>query len=111
MGSEMCIRDSTVTELHLAKGVACWQYRRLTSESAQADAAGNGNITAPMPGQVVELLVTEGQSVSKGQQLAILEAMKMQHQITADADGTIRHIYISLNAQVRSGDLMIEMET
>ena len=56
-----------------------------------ADSAGpeGGQLTAPMPGKVVAFFVRPGQLVTKGQPLAVLEAMKMEHTIAAPADGVV----------------------
>jgi 3-methylcrotonyl-CoA carboxylase alpha subunit len=48
-----------------------------------------GRLTAPMPGKVVSFAVKAGDKVSKGQALAVMEAMKMEHTIAAPADGTV----------------------
>lgn len=73
-------------------------------------AGGGGRIIAPMHGVLLEVLVTEGEAISAGQKLAILEAMKMQHEILATADGTITSITGTTGAQVAAGDLIMEIE-
>lgn len=73
-------------------------------------AGGGGRITAPMHGVLLEVLVTEGDAILAGQKLAILEAMKMQHEILAAADGTVSAITGAKGAQVAAGDLIMEIE-
>ena len=72
--------------------------------------AGASTITAPMPGTVISVSVSEGDVVKNGQVLLILEAMKMENEIMAPADGTIASIQIASGASVSSGDVLIVME-
>ena len=74
-----------------------------------ADAAGSGQIRAPMDGAVVDLLCESGQSVSKGDTLAVVEAMKMEHPLKADRDGVVGQIHVALGDQVKTRHLMIEI--
>ena len=57
---------------------------------------------APMAGTVLRILVKEGQHVKKGENLIVLEAMKMENEIVADEDGTIRRIFVKANDSVES---------
>jgi 3-methylcrotonyl-CoA carboxylase alpha subunit len=59
-----------------------------------------GRLTAPMPGKVVALRVQNGDAVKKGQALVVVEAMKMEHTITAPADGTVKSIHAKVGDQV-----------
>lgn len=74
-----------------------------------ADADGDGTLRAPMDGAVVEILVAEGQHVSKGQTLVILEAMKIEHQLKANRDGIVGAISISKKQQVKKRHLMLSI--
>ncbi|MGB0505077.1 MAG: acetyl/propionyl/methylcrotonyl-CoA carboxylase subunit alpha [Pikeienuella sp.] len=74
------------------------------------DAAAGGRITAPMPGVVISVGATVGQAVAKGDVLAVLEAMKMQHQIAAPICGVVKEVAVEAGAQLRSGDVMFEIE-
>ncbi len=74
-----------------------------------ADADGGGEVRAPMHGLVFELLVEQGQSVRKGDCLLVLEAMKMQHQIIAQANGVVEKIYSEQGKQVAADDILIEI--
>ena len=56
--------------------------------STGEDSAASGRVVAPMHGRLLQILVSEGQAVKKGDRLAILEAMKMQHEILAEVDGS-----------------------
>ena len=65
--------------------------------------AGGETISAPMPGNILRIEVTAGQSVKAGQVLLILEAMKMENEIVAPRDGTVAQIVTSKGATVETG--------
>jgi 3-methylcrotonyl-CoA carboxylase alpha subunit len=76
-----------------------------------AAAAGGGNvIEAPMPGLVRSLLAEPGQAVAAGDRLAVLEAMKMEHALTAPRDGTVAEVLVAEGAQVEAGAALIRLE-
>jgi len=77
---------------------------------AEDDSAGGGRILAPMHGLILEVHVREGQAVTKGETLAVLEAMKMQHQIRAEADGTVTSIRCTAGGQVPAGVVLVEID-
>ncbi|TFW27780.1 acetyl-CoA carboxylase biotin carboxylase subunit [Massilia horti] len=64
---------------------------------------GGGRLTAPMPGKVVAVLVSNGQEVKKGTPLVIMEAMKMEHTIAAPADGVVEEVLYQVGDQVADG--------
>jgi 3-methylcrotonyl-CoA carboxylase alpha subunit len=72
------------------------QFAELGSEAVA------GGLTAPMPGKVVKILVTEGQGVAAGAPLVVLEAMKMEHTVRATVAGTVRAIHVAVGDQVDS---------
>jgi 3-methylcrotonyl-CoA carboxylase alpha subunit len=69
-----------------------------------------GGLTAPMPGKVVALLAQPGQKVDKGMPLLILEAMKMEHTITAPAAGVVKAFCYAAGEQVTDGAALVEFE-
>jgi 3-methylcrotonyl-CoA carboxylase alpha subunit len=69
-----------------------------------------GRLTAPMPGKVISILVQAGATVSKGEPLLVMEAMKMEHTITAPADGTISLVHYGVGDQVAEGDALVAIE-
>ena len=76
----------------------------------EAGGAHGGGLTAPMPGKVVALLAQPGQKVDKGTPLLILEAMKMEHTITAPAAGTVKAFCYAAGEQVADGAALVEFE-
>jgi len=68
------------------------------------------SLKAPMPGLVLEIQVQVGQTVSKGDTLLILEAMKMENVLKAAADGVIKSIHVQKGAAVEKGALLLELE-
>ncbi len=83
----------------------------LKEELAEVDVdASTGSLAAPMPGRVIKLFVEQGAQVKKGEPLLILEAMKMEHTITAPSDGTIKEIHHAAGEQVLEGAQLIRME-
>ena len=83
------------------------RFRASSSLDATADP---GTILAPMHGLVQSVLVKPGERVREGQTLAVLEAMKMQHQIPARAEGRIRTVKAAAAQQVEAGALLFEVE-
>ncbi|TWI37905.1 acetyl-CoA carboxylase biotin carboxylase subunit [Paracoccus sulfuroxidans] len=74
------------------------------------DEAGGGLTLSPMPGLVKEVFVTAGQTVTAGDRLAILEAMKMEHTLTAARDGTVAEVLTHAGDQVEAGAPLIRLE-
>ena len=74
--------------------------------AGQADA---GRLTAPMPGKVLSFAVKNGDVVKKGQALAVMEAMKMEHTIAAPADGTVAELLYTPGDQVLEGAELLKL--
>ena len=72
-------------------------------------AAEGGRLTAPMPGKVVSFAVKAGDVVKKGQPLAVMEAMKMEHTIAAPADGTVDELLYAPGDQVSEGSELLKL--
>ena len=74
-----------------------------TPSAAPASASTGGKkIVSPLPGVVIDVCVSEGEAVKRGQKLAVLEAMKMEKEILSEADGTVSKIF------VKKGDSVLE---
>lgn len=86
------------------------QIERFSWQTSHADTANQGGrLTAPMPATVVAILKNEGDVVKKGEQLLILEAMKMEHSIRAPRDGVITELYYSIGSQVNEGEELLKL--
>ena len=75
-----------------------------------ADAVASGSLLAPMPGTVVRVAVEAGQAVDAGQPVLVLEAMKMQHTVSAPHAGTVAEISVKAGAQVAAGEVLAVVE-
>ncbi len=72
--------------------------------------AGDGAILAPMPGKVIAVDVAAGDTVTKGQKLLVLEAMKMEHALTAPFDGVVAELTVTAGSQVQVEALLVRVE-
>ena len=75
----------------------------------QAAAAGSIAIEAAVPGKVLKIVASAGQAVKKGDQVVILESMKMEIPVVAPEDGTIAGINVAVGDSVETGDLLASM--
>jgi len=73
-------------------------------------AAEGGRLTAPMPGKVIAFLTKPGDTVKLGQPLAVMEAMKMEHTITAPRDGTVEELLYAAGDQVNEGGELLRLK-
>lgn len=71
-----------------------------------AVAAGDTPVNAPMPGKIVKLVATAGQAVKQGEVLLILEAMKMQNEISAPVAGTLKGFNVAAGQNVKPGEVL-----
>ena len=81
--------------------------RKRNATKGAAPTAGSGQIAVPMQGTITKVNVAEGDTVTEGQVLCVLEAMKMENNIVADKDGTIASIDVGEGASVGAGDVII----
>ena len=77
--------------------------------SAQASVS-SGTLKAPMDGAIVDVLVSEGSPVSKGQLLVVLEAMKMEHPLKSGIDGVLKRLQVRVGDQVKNRQILLEVE-
>jgi 3-methylcrotonyl-CoA carboxylase alpha subunit len=81
----------------------------LTSETG-AEAVASGDIKAPMPGRLIDMFVTVGEAVEKGQKLLILGAMKIEHTMKAPKAGMVRAVHAAAGDQVADKAVLVEIE-
>ena len=73
------------------------------------EGAGADQVIAPMPGLLTRLLVKEGDKVQKGQNIAVIEAMKMENMLTAEANGTVKSLKAEVGTNLNVEDLIVEL--
>ncbi|CAN5559957.1 acetyl/propionyl/methylcrotonyl-CoA carboxylase subunit alpha [soil metagenome] len=96
--------------VHVFTAVGATQITLIDLLAHAGDAAGEaGRLTAPMPGKVVSFAVKAGDKVSKGQALAVMDAMKMEHTIAAPMDGTVAELLYSPGDQVAEGAELLKL--
>jgi 3-methylcrotonyl-CoA carboxylase alpha subunit len=71
---------------------------------------GDGVVKAPMHGKVLAIFVEAGASVAKGERVAVVEAMKMEHALLAPIDGTVGEIAVAVSAQIAEGAKILTIE-
>ena len=91
-------------------GVDVRDPRSLRSRVRSVDDSGPKKLTAPMPGKIVRILVSQGSEVAAGTGVLVVEAMKMQNEVKAPKKGTIQKILVSEGAAVNAGDVLAIVE-
>lgn len=81
------------------------------AHAGEGDDVGGGGLTAPMPGKVINIQVNVGDKVEQGQVLVVMEAMKMEHSITASTGGVVEEIFFAVGEQVTEGAELIQLNT
>jgi 3-methylcrotonyl-CoA carboxylase alpha subunit len=71
---------------------------------------GGDNVSAPMPGKLLAVNVKPGDSVAKGDPVAVMEAMKMEHTLAAPRDGIVESVEAATGDQVAEGDVLVTLE-
>jgi len=117
------ITDEPVPDTHSSSHVAVFpdevrvwldgeffRLARVARGAPTESACGGGEVLAPMPGAVLEVRVTEGERVSRGQPLVVLEAMKMEHTLRAAVPGRVSSIDVHSGQRVRDGERLLSIE-
>ncbi|HLM55323.1 MAG TPA: biotin/lipoyl-containing protein [Pyrinomonadaceae bacterium] len=92
-----------------AVGVTDPKHLRGGAAAAGAD-SGRAQVTAPMPGKVVRVLVEQGQQVEAGQGLVVVEAMKMQNELKSPKAGAVAELRAAAGSTVNAGDVLVVVE-
>ncbi|MDQ9009890.1 acetyl/propionyl/methylcrotonyl-CoA carboxylase subunit alpha [Acinetobacter gerneri] len=101
------LRDQSLY-LDINNGNVCIENTTFAAPEV-ADIAGDGKIKAPMDGAIIEVMVSTGERVQKGQTLLILEAMKIQQQIKADVDGVVEEVVGVAGQQVKKRQVLMSI--
>ena len=81
-----------------------------SSEQSFSDLNISKSFTAPMPGTVIELLVDVGQKIDAGEEVCILESMKMQQVLRSEVSGVVKRIVVSEGDQILDGQVIFDLE-
>ena len=112
--AEVTINGKTYkVELEKEEAPAAAAVRRPAAAAAPAAAAPAGLMTvkSPLPGSIVKVLVKAGQAVKKGDILLTMESMKMENNVAAEADGTVKAVYVEPGKTVMQDDKLLDLET
>ena len=101
------MRKFNITVNGVAYDVAVDEIGGAPSAAPAAAPANGTKVNAPMPGNILDVCVKVGDKVSNGQKLVVLEAMKMENDITSPADGTIASISVNKGDMVSTGDNLV----
>jgi len=91
-------------------GRGAWHFALTDPLARQTEGPGGGLTLSPMPGLVKAVFVAPGQAVVAGDRLAVLEAMKMEHTLTAARDGVVAEVMAAVGDQVEAGAALIRLE-
>ncbi|MGV3770889.1 MAG: acetyl/propionyl/methylcrotonyl-CoA carboxylase subunit alpha [Sphingobium phenoxybenzoativorans] len=94
----------------IAEDGQVWRLSQWRVEGSVGGGASDGAILSPMPGRIIAVAVAAGESVTKGQKLLTLEAMKMEHSLVAPFDGIVAELKAAEGGQVSEGALLAKIE-
>ena len=84
--------------------------KKLRNAAAGSSGASGGELHSPMPGKIVKILVKEGALVKKGQGIVVIEAMKMENELSCPKDGSVKRIEVAEGQAVVGGALLLVIE-
>jgi geranyl-CoA carboxylase alpha subunit len=100
----------TDSGVHLFHAGRAWTFECPPTHRAAGPEAGSGAVLAPLTARVLQVMVTPGQRVQAGERLLILEAMKMEHTLTAPFTGLVRELLAQAGGQALKGALLLQIE-
>ncbi len=108
---DVTVEETTGSAAPIQRTAATPKAAPKAAPAPQAAAGSEGavKVTAPMPGKILGIKVNAGDTVSKGQVLLVLEAMKMENEIVAPQDGTVAGIHVSVGSAVEAGDVLASL--
>ena len=100
----------TDSGVHLFHAGRAWTFECPPTHRAAGPEAGSGAVLAPLTARVLQVMVTPGQRVQAGERLLVLEAMKMEHTLTAPFTGVVRELLAQTGGQALKGALLLQLE-
>ena len=97
--------------IFISKPNKSFQYEIIEASSTIKSELGSGSIVSPMHGRLLEVFVKVGDKVNKGSKLAILEAMKLQHEIQSDVAGEVKTVFKNSGSQVIDDEILFEIKS
>jgi len=104
---KMWVPDTPMVAVAGGAKAAAKKPARSSSSGGSGGASASGNVEVPMQGTIVKVLVEVGQAVEAGQAVVVLEAMKMENQITTEKAGTVKEIKVTAGSTVGAGDVVV----
>ncbi len=101
---------SAFDDVLISEAGQTWQLKPWRASGVAAGGAADGAILSPMPGRIIAVDVAAGDTVTKGQKLVTLEAMKMEHSLTAPFDGVVADLNAIEGGQVTEGTMLVRIE-
>jgi geranyl-CoA carboxylase alpha subunit len=102
--------DAALARIQISINGRDFDLQNLNAITASTtDSTGAGSVVAPMHGMLIDICVASGQKVTRGDRLAVLEAMKMQHELHAEIDGVITDIHFDAGVQIPANALIMEI--
>jgi 3-methylcrotonyl-CoA carboxylase alpha subunit len=101
---------SAFEDVLISEAGQTWQLKPWRASGVAAGGAADGAILSPMPGRIIAVDVAAGDTVAKGQKLVTLEAMKMEHSLTAPFDGIVADLNAIEGGQVTEGTMLVRIE-
>jgi glutaconyl-CoA/methylmalonyl-CoA decarboxylase subunit gamma len=98
-----------ISDVTKGGGAAAPKSKKAKKEAKHVE-HGAGGVAAPMPGKIVNVLVQSGDEVAAGQVLVILEAMKMENELTATNDGVVKDVLVQKGDTVQGGQMLVAIE-
>lgn len=103
-----CVREGEV--IHLFWRGSVYRLEVAGKQGRAAHRHPSGGLEAPMPGKVIAVTATPGQKVAKGEELLVVEAMKMENAIRAPRDGVVKSVAAKVGEMVAPGVVLVELE-
>jgi len=104
-------KEERVSSIRKVKKVEEKSKSKVSTEKERKISVGEGSntVSSPLPGVILEVYVQKGQKVKAGEDIVVMESMKMENQIQAPYDGTIEKIFIKKGKNVLEGDPIVEI--